>query len=239
MARWIALALLALAMFGGGAAHARPGPCEPLKPEQRLSEQQKRVVDAALRGGLVGMGKGAAAIEAELDKKVEIQVLGEDDLARGWFIYQTCVMKDAGLVDEETAQALVRHLMGLQPVARPAPGAPVQRIEASDLGRAAIRVVGRPSTAEVWVDGEPRGQLGGGRTVAVEPGPHKVAIKLRRYRTIRANVQVQTGTEETVEISGMSPRIGPGGTAAIWIGGSMLGFVGVMALGFYWVDSSF
>lgn len=238
MARSLALVLAALLSLLGGTAHARGSACEPLKPEQRLSEQQKKVVDAALRGGIMGAGKGAAEFEAQLDRTVELQVLGEDDLARSWFLYQTCVMKETGLVDEGTAQALVRHIMGLAPEVLPTPGQPVERVAASDLGRAAIRVVGRPSTAQVWVDGEPRGQLGDGRVVAVQPGRHKVAIKLPRYKTIRATVHLQSGTEETVEVSGMLPRVGPGGIAALWVGGALVTFVGLSALGFYWVDNS-
>jgi hypothetical protein len=238
MARSLSLLLAVLLSLLGGVAHARGSSCEPLKPEQRLSEQQKKVVDAALRGGIMGAGKGAAEFEAQLDKTVEMQVLGEDDLARGWFLYQTCVMKETGLVDEATAQALVRHIMGLAPEVLPTPGQPVERVAASDLGRAAIRIVGRPSTAQVWVDGEPRGQLGDGRVVAVQPGRHKLAIKLPRYKTIRATVHLQSGTEETVEVSGVQPRIGPGGAAALWIGGSFMAFIGVSAFGFWWVDTS-
>lgn len=236
MAHRLFVLLAVLSTWLVGTAHARAVDCRPLKPEQRLSEQQAREVEAALRGGLAGTGRGTLGGGARTDHSVELQVLQEDDLARGWFLFQACVMKETGLIDEATAQGLVRHIMGMAPAAGPSVPERVGRRPAAETAPAAIRVVGRPSSAEIWIDGQPRGQLGEGRVLPVAPGRHRVAIKQPRYRTLRATVDVDGGTEEVLQLSGMTRRVGPGGVVAIWLGSTLVSFIGVSALGF-WMTS--
>ncbi len=89
--------------------------CEKIKPEQRLSEERQQELQSAIDGAITGLGRASADVDAASDSKVNIQVLSEDALAKSWFVYQTCVMKEAGLLDDETAQSLVRELMGLEP----------------------------------------------------------------------------------------------------------------------------
>jgi len=196
--------------------------CAPLKPEQRLSQDQRLAVDAALRGGL---GAG----ELSSGRRVERRLLSEDALARSWFVYQACVMRGNGLLDEQTAQALVRGLMGVAgapdeapPTDGPAASAPPR----TDLGT--IHVVGRPSRANVWLDGAPKGQLGGGMAIPVTPGRHKVTLTLKGYRPVRATVDVRPGRAEQVSVAGLSARTSP----LVWLGVGMAtaGFVGTGAL---------
>ena len=217
-------ALLLSLLVSAPAQAARKGACEPLKPEQRLSEEQQRAVDAAIQGGVVGMGRGQGSVSTSAESRVELRVLSEDDLARSWFLYQTCVMRDSGLINDSTAQELVRDLMGLKPLAHVDPGQGGQRTPAEQVGSAAIQVVGRPSTAHIYLDGAPRGQLGEGRVLPVEPGRHSVLIKLPGYRPVKASVDVQPGTKERVEVAGLSARRSP----VLWVGLSILvaGFVG-------------
>lgn len=228
---------LALAVALSSPAHAKKkDACSALKPEQRLSAQQRRAVDAAIRGGVVGVGKGALGVKTTHEHTVEMRLLSDDDLARSWYLHQTCVMKEAGLIDEGTAQALVRQLMGLGPA--PGAAAPIDAAPLPLGGKTAIKVSGTPSRAEVWVNGQPRGQLGRGLTVPVSAGTHRVAIKLPRHKTVRSTIKVSPGAEEQVEVAGMSPRLTVAGKLAIWYGSSLATAVGLSALGWWAVESS-
>ena len=51
MAHRLLVLIALLSTWLVGTANARAADCGPLKPEQRLSEQQAREVEAALRGG--------------------------------------------------------------------------------------------------------------------------------------------------------------------------------------------
>lgn len=196
--------------------------CAPLKPEQRITQDQRLAVDAALRGGL-----GGAEMSAE--RRVERRLLSDDALARSWFVYQACVMRGNGLLDEQTAQALVRGLMGVEGAPEPAPsmGNPAGAAPPR-AGQGSIQVVGRPSSANVWLDGAPKGQLGDGLSLPVAPGRHKVTLTLKGYRPVRATLDVRPGQAEQVSISGLSARTSP----LVWLGVGMAtaGFVGTGAL---------
>jgi hypothetical protein len=196
--------------------------CAPLKPEQRLSQDQRLAVDAALRGSL-----GAGELSSE--RRVERRLLSEDALARSWFVYQACVMRGNGLIDEHTAQALVRGLMG---VAGPPGEAPPADDAAAPTpphtSHGTIHVAGLPSRANVWLNGAPKGQLGSGMTMPVPPGTHKVTLTLKGYRPVRATLDVRPGETEQVSVAGLSPRTSP----LVWLGVGMAtaGFVGTGAL---------
>lgn len=109
--------LLAASLVTPGTAEAgrNDSACDKIKPEQRLSEERQMELQSAIDGAITGLGRASADVDSASDSKVSIQVLSEDALAKSWFIYQTCVMKEAGVLDDATAQSLVSNLMGIQP----------------------------------------------------------------------------------------------------------------------------
>lgn len=106
--------------------------CADLKPEQRLSAQQQSVVDAAVSAGVAGLGSGAAQALTASSSEATFQLLNEDTLARSWFVYQTCVLRDTGMIDQPTAERLVSHIMGIP--AAPVPSTPAAAATVGSAG---------------------------------------------------------------------------------------------------------
>lgn len=211
-----------LSILAGTAALAAPRPapveassCDRLRPEQRLSEDAQKELDAAISVGIKGLASAGGSGASSSASSGQIQVLQQDALAKGWFIYQTCVMKEAGLIDEATATELVRSLMGLAPVAGTAPvhpPAPVPTPNAPSPTHPAgpsLHISGPDTRVELVVDGSSLGSLGSGLHVPVEPGDHTLVASLHRYRDLEAVVTVPaSGLEYTVPELTRKPRTG-------------------------------
>ena len=97
--------------------------CDVLKPEQRLSDDQQKKVEAAMKGGFVGFGSVSASGSVDQAGSTTFQTLSQDALAKAWFIYQTCVLQEAGMLDPATAQSIIKKHMGMTalPAAQAAP----------------------------------------------------------------------------------------------------------------------
>lgn len=217
----------------GTAALAAPHPapvesssCDRLRPEQRLSEDAQKELDAAISVGIKGLASAGGSGASSSASSVQIQVLQQDALAKGWFIYQTCVMKEAGLIDEATATELVRSLMGLAPVAGAAPvppSAPVSTASAPSPTRPTgptLNISGPDTRVELVVDGSSLGSLGSGLHVPVEPGDHTLVASLHRYRDLEAVVTVPaSGLDYSVPELTRKPRTG------LYVGLTSLGVV--------------
>ncbi len=93
-------------------ASARRSACDRLKPEQRLTEEKMNIIDGALHGGKYTMG-ASVELSSQAGSSVNMQLLSSDNLARSWFIYQACVLKEAGMVSEEMMDDMMRSLFGL------------------------------------------------------------------------------------------------------------------------------
>jgi hypothetical protein len=214
-----------LSGMAGTAALAAPRPapvesssCDRLRPEQRLSEDAQKELDAAISVGIKGLASAGGSTGSASASSVQIQVLQQDALAKGWFIYQTCVMKEADLIDEATATELVRSLMGLEPVGgttavpAPAPVATPSAPQPSGSGTSAgpsLNISGPDTRVELVVDGSSLGSLGSGLRVPVEPGDHTLVASLHRYRDLEAVVTVPaSGLDYSVPELTRKPRTG-------------------------------
>jgi hypothetical protein len=189
--------------------------CDKIKPEQRLSEEKEQELQSAISGAMVGIGKAGAEVDSSKSSTVSIQVLSEDALAKSWFIYQTCVMKEAGLLDDQVAQDLVAQLMGIRPtevnvtVTDPATGARTTTstsLGAGGSGQSYVEVWAPEPDAEVYIDGEAYGVIGAGTKLAVEPGNRNIQIRARGYKTVSRTVDVEEGTVEEVSVSAMEKK---------------------------------
>lgn len=215
----MALAVSALYM-PQALARETESPCDKLKPVQTLSVEEQKKVDAAFNLAVVGWGKGAGDATTEAGSKTEMQVLASDDLARAWFVYQFCVQKEAGIIDEQTAQELVRKLMGLSPTAPAAvtPPAPAgsSKEKASSAatvtasmpeGQGELSVKCAYQDAELIVDDKSYGMLGSSGTKMYLPvGNHDVQVKVKGMRTYVTTVQIKAGKTESVDVTSMKKQ---------------------------------
>ena len=95
--------------------------CDKLKPDIVISEERRAEIKSAVRARVAMMGSGSAELETDKGSAVHRAVLEADDLARAYGVYQTCVMREADLIDAGTAQEIARSLMGLAAPAQVAP----------------------------------------------------------------------------------------------------------------------
>lgn len=185
-----------------------PSVCDRLKPQQTISAEAEAELSAAARS--VGMGGEVAA--AKVSKETAV-ILENKDLANAWFTYQTCLLKEAGMIDEATATEVFRKMMGLSPTAAAvAKTQPAAKTEASAAAPAAVSKEGRlrilapkGEGATVLIDGKPVGKIQGGELeVPVSAGPHKVSFKgalLRRSAKKAAPKAVEVKAGETAELN--------------------------------------
>lgn len=165
---WL-LPLLALV----GPAEARkpkaPEGCERIKPAQQLTAESQTAVDAYVQAGVRGIGNGTVDVETDSQTRYAVQLLSEDVLARSWYTYQLCVLKEVGAVSPDMHEALMRKLWGLEPaptppaVSQPSPGLPEQPAQPAPA----------PAPAPVQPAPAPSGPA-----QAYAPAPGKAAVVL-------------------------------------------------------------
>ncbi len=121
---------------------AAPDACERIKPAQQLSTETQAQVDAMIKVGVTGLGRGEAAVSTDSAARYDTALLGGDDLARSWYTYQLCVLKDVGAISPQMHEELMRVAWGLAPAAptvdalgAPLPvGAIAPTVEMGDVG---------------------------------------------------------------------------------------------------------
>jgi hypothetical protein len=233
-----------------------PTPCDKLKPEQTVSAEEKRKVDAAIKVAL-GFQSGGGAVSSGAESRSVNAVLPPDDLARAFALYQVCVMQnEARLIDEATAQELTRKLFGLKTEApkavptasaTPAPAAKVAAAPAAKVAAApaasvapamgALQIKAPYKGAEVFVDGKPYGPVGaGGASLSLPPGQYEVQVRFRGKKTVTRTVNLGIGGQEVVEVATM--EAGSGWKTWLIAGAAMVGAL-VVLVGVVAVYSSF
>lgn len=90
-------------------AKDRESGCDPLRPEQKISDEQMKEIDGALSGSALGLGRVSSEVSTHTASTVNNQVLTADALAQAWFIYQACVLKDAGMIDDALVDSIMRQ----------------------------------------------------------------------------------------------------------------------------------
>jgi hypothetical protein len=97
-------------------AHARDkDACARIKPEQQLSTESSEALDAMIKVRVVGMGGGEGAVKTESSASYDTSLLEGDDLARAWYTYQLCVLKETGAITPTMHEELMRKAWGLEP----------------------------------------------------------------------------------------------------------------------------
>lgn len=136
---------LLVPLLGGAVAHARKPAdgCERIKPAQQLSTESSEALDAMIRVGVTGLGRGEGSVESTASVSYDTQLLESDDLARAWYTYQLCVLRETQAITPDMHEALMRKAWGLAPASTatgsPAPaGEPAPVAVASPVGGAAI-----------------------------------------------------------------------------------------------------
>jgi len=193
----------------------RSSPCDALQPTQTVSEDKKASLDVMFRS--VAHGGSAAGSTAS---SVESIVLEDEALAQAYFTYQACLLRDAGMIDQATAQELVRKLMGLDPAASPTvegppapepvvttqPPAPPTQTTTALSGQGRLRITAsKANGAVVLVDGLPVGKIRAGvLDVPVAVGRHSVTftgIFLRRASRSAPPQTVEVTENATAQLS--------------------------------------
>lgn len=193
-------------------AEAKKSPCDALKPEQRITEEQQRSLSTAFQATLAGLKSGGGEVGAASSISTSLRVLEDEALAIGFFNYQACLLKESGVIDEATAQEIVRKLMGLEPAAAELP--PAVSSESGEAAKPAIeeprgarvRVEAPLPKAEVFVDGVAKGQVGSGLVLQLSPGSHQVTVKHRGRKPTSRTVSLVEGEQEAVQIAEMEKK---------------------------------
>ena len=202
-------------LFSMVQAKESESPCDKLKPVQILNVEEQKKVDAAFNLAILGWGKGGGDAVTEAGSKTEIQVLASDDLARAWFIYQVCVQREAGIIDDQTATELVRKLMGLSPTGPVPMPTPVPSrsaitpvaVPTMPAGQGEIAVACVYPEAELLVDGNSRGPImPEGTRLYLPMGYHTVKVKAKGRKSYTKTVQIKTGTTEIINVTTMEKQ---------------------------------
>jgi len=138
---------MVISLTASAEARGKPSKCEPIKPEQQLTVERQQELDAAIQAGLRGVGSTSSSVSSEQKTSYSVQMLSEDALARSWYTYQLCVLKDVGAISESMHEELMRSVWGLpsESEARPSPMVGLAGQELS----AETAVVAVGSTSEV------------------------------------------------------------------------------------------
>jgi hypothetical protein len=145
--------LVFLTFFASQAEAKRPSsdPCLALKPQQTISAEQEANLNAAFSSMLTtvrGEGGGKSS--------TRVQILENSALTTAWFNYQACLLLQAGVIDQATAQEIVRQLMGLEPGASPAPASQPPVAEAQPpVAEASPAPASQPPVAEASPEPQP------------------------------------------------------------------------------------
>jgi hypothetical protein len=114
--------MLLLTLLSLSTAEARSA-CKALKPSQPADDAMMSLVNGAIDSAKLYLSSGSADVS-----RGEVSQLQDDDLAKAWFIYQICTLKEAELLSQEKAEELVELVLvgGATPAAPAAvtPAAP-------------------------------------------------------------------------------------------------------------------
>jgi len=113
--------------------------CERIKPAQQLSTETSQAVDAMIEVGVTGLGRGKVDIESDASATYDTSLLEGDALAKSWYTYQLCVLKETGAITPTMHEELMRKTWGLEPTATAQPTATAVE---GDVGGAAIAATG-------------------------------------------------------------------------------------------------
>ena len=116
--------LTLLATLSSAHAGRNDDACASIKPEQQLAVEQQQALDGMLRVGVTGVGRGEGTLTTSSQATYDTRLLSDDHLARSWYVYQLCVMKQDGVISAALHDELMRELFGLQQ-ASPAPALPL------------------------------------------------------------------------------------------------------------------
>lgn len=178
-----AILLAALAPLAARPAAAGPRACAELKPAQSLPVERQQAVDTVVQARVAGAGGGSVAVATTTAEQNAVTLLGADDLARAWYVYQLCILRASDTIDARTHDALLRATFGLPPTAlAPAPalpgapalptGAPVAvPVAVGSAGTSALRFQPTPTAATLVVAQCPE-RVFGGSTPAVRLPAH-------------------------------------------------------------------
>lgn len=108
-----------ISFFFAAAAWAS-SPCAALKPKQEADEGAMKVVNTVVQAAQASLQASTGMAAAPRESPEQLSLLRGDDLARAWFVYQICTLKEAGLLSPEKAESLVETVLVGDPAA-PAP----------------------------------------------------------------------------------------------------------------------
>lgn len=80
--------------------------CKALKPNQPADDAMMSMVNGAIDSAKLYLSSGSADVS-----RGEVSQLQDDDLAKAWFIYQICTLKEAELLSQEKAEELVELVL--------------------------------------------------------------------------------------------------------------------------------
>lgn len=136
-----------LVTFAPNAVAKKRSACAEIKPAQQLSDSKKTQVDGTLSLSLPGpVSVGGGGLSRSKSESFSVKFLGDDDLARGWYVYQLCVLREKGLVNEATHQELMR--MVLSAASSMAPLVPAA--SAADLPPDILAEWGKVKIRQTW-----------------------------------------------------------------------------------------
>ena|GEM_PF-4827554 len=112
--------------------------CERIKPAQQLSTETHKAVETMIQAGVTGLGRGQAEVSTETDTTYDTALLEGDALAKSWYTYQLCVLKETGAITPTMHEELMRKAWGLEPTATATATAPSIAAVDAPTGGAAI-----------------------------------------------------------------------------------------------------
>lgn len=110
-----ALALILALSFGAMAAppKAAASVCQAIRPTQQLPAETDQAVKAAVQAGVKGVVDASISGEGSNTASYAVRLLSDDALARSWYTYQLCVLKDSGVITPAMHEELMRSVWGL------------------------------------------------------------------------------------------------------------------------------
>ncbi len=117
--------------------------CKALKPKQAADDVTMALVNGAIDSAKLYLSGGTATTST-----AQTTQLREDDLAKAWFVYQICTLKEAELLSAAKAEELVELVLvggATQPAEAAPAAAPTQGAPAGRAGAGGARGA-RPAT---------------------------------------------------------------------------------------------
>lgn len=91
--------------------------CEKLKPDQILPVEKQSAVAQTLRAQMPGIPvRFGSETTVKTQTQYSVKHLSDDDLAKGWAIFQLCVLRENGTITAEIHEESMRKLFGLDAV---------------------------------------------------------------------------------------------------------------------------